>query len=153
MIRNAQKALAILGLMVSLAAAPAQAGSPERITIEIPFEFTVGKETLPAGTYDLYPTVADRVSMLRSTDSDHTAFATVIPVATKEFQSETTLVFRRYGDQYFLARIWVAGRFRGGELAMSSAERELRKGLGGDSDERLGRAPAQPEIVTLLARR
>jgi hypothetical protein len=48
--------------------------------------------------------------------------------ATSAVPSETSrLVFRRYGDQYFLAQIWMAGETSGHELPISRREAELAK--------------------------
>jgi hypothetical protein len=153
MIGKVQKAFAIVGLAIAIAAAPAHAGSAERITIEIPFQFTIGDETLPAGTYHLYPSVANRVAMLQESEGDDVAMTSTIPVSASKPLARTKLVFRKYKDQYFLAQIWVAGRARGGELSMSDAEKDLRRQLGSDDDDRLSRSGSQPEEITLVAQR
>ncbi|PYX30591.1 MAG: hypothetical protein DMG80_11925 [Acidobacteria bacterium] len=44
-------------------------------------------------------------------------------IQNKEVQQESNLVFRRYGDQYFLGEVWISGRSTGRELPSSRKER------------------------------
>jgi hypothetical protein len=44
--------------------------------------------------------------------------------------AETKLIFHRYGDRYFLYRIWVAGEDRGRELPQTRLEKELASNMG-----------------------
>jgi hypothetical protein len=55
-----------------------------------------------------------------------------------EAPSQTKLVFRRYGDRYFLYQIWVEGNNRGRELPMTPLEKELASN-------------ARPTLVAVLA--
>jgi hypothetical protein len=59
--------------------------------------------------------------------SDASAAAMVLSNATqaKETQTQSTLVFKRYDNRYFLSQIWKAGSIRGRELLKSPAEKEI----------------------------
>jgi hypothetical protein len=57
------------------------------------------------------------------------------------------LTFRRYGNTYFLAQVWVSGSAEGREMIKSKAERDLAKG---EVEAGLAR-DGKPEIVTITA--
>jgi hypothetical protein len=60
----------------------------------------------------------------------------------KEPQSESKLVFNRYGNRYFLSQVWTAGSIRGRQLPISPREKEMPQ---------LARNETKAE-VTLVAR-
>ena len=55
------------------------------------------------------------------------------------------LVFRRYGDQFFLSQIWEAGDRDGHELRTSRGEAELQRLMAKNS--------TKPEMVVVSGRR
>ena len=46
-------------------------------------------------------------------------------VVANEIQTQSKLVFNRYGDHYFLSQVWTAGNSRGRQLLKSGREREM----------------------------
>ncbi len=76
--------------------------------------------------------------------SDASAAAMVMSNAAqaKETQTESKLVFNRYGNRYFLSQVWAAGSIRGRQLLKSSREKEISQ---------LARIETKSE-VTLVAR-
>ena len=71
---------------------------------EIPFRFMVGDKTLSAGTYTLIKVSPDLTKI--EDRSSHKVFAFLTHAVEKGEPVKPTLVFRRYGEQYFLAQIW-----------------------------------------------
>ena len=127
--KQALKNLTILNLLLLLTAVSVAAQS-ERTTIKnIPFDFIVGGKTLPAGDYTVEPNRrdSDKVWLVQSRDGGASALFTTIPVRAYDTQEKTSLVFNKYGDQYFLSQIWTAGGNSGRELLMPRQERELAK--------------------------
>lgn len=125
--RQALKNFTILSLLLMLTAVSVSAQSM-RSRVSIPFSFNVGGETLPAGDYTVEPHwSASNVWALRSSEANKTTLFLTIAVWTADPQEETQFVFNKYGDRYFLARIWTAGRNTGRELSMPRVERELGK--------------------------
>ncbi len=91
-----------------------------RIMVDIPFAFTAGKATLPAGKY-----VVEQTS---SMGGKNKTFVTVMSNDTANLAaSKAKLVFHRYGDTYFLAQIWEQGSSIVNEIPKSPAERDLIK--------------------------
>jgi hypothetical protein len=95
-----------------------------RLSVDIPFEFVVGQETMPAGKYKVVQ-MAPSVMLLRSVDTGSASMFLTIGAKGRGLPAVGKLVFNRYGDVYFLSRIWSPGSDIGRELPRSRYEREL----------------------------
>ena len=116
-------ALVGLGLLLATASASAQTAP---LKANIPFNFIVNKTTLPAGEYTLQRLGSSQTIMLiQNTESQITKVVLPNACASQHPSERTKLVFRRYGDRYFLAQIWTAGANRGRELPKSKLETEV----------------------------
>jgi hypothetical protein len=113
--------------MLSLAflAATQTVRAQEPVLANIPFEFTAGNRTLPAGEYRVQKTALGS-SMLLIQSTDQSAAVIVLSSAATEnvSQTQSRLVFHRYGNRYFLSKVWVAGYAQGRELPKSKQEKE-----------------------------
>jgi hypothetical protein len=120
------------------------AGLDRSVEANIPFDFMVGGEKLPAGKYTVETSVAQRTLIVRNWKTKRAAGA-----ITQDYHvragSKPQLVFRRYGNQYFLARVLTYSS--GIELPKSKAEREAAKA----KRDFLTMKDAEPEIVTVNA--
>jgi hypothetical protein len=116
---------ALLGLGLLLAVSAAEAQEP-KVQANIPFDFVVGNQVLPAGEYVVSPAGEMAVS-IRSTAGDDTIL-TVVRGCAAAFPSEKSrLVFHSVGGRYFLSQVWASGYSRGRELPRSKAEALLAK--------------------------
>jgi hypothetical protein len=112
----------------------AQAQTARRIRINVPFDFVVGKQTLPAGTYTIRQMLRDNDSLLllQSTDGRTTESVLTNRVEAGRESAAARLDFHRYGDTNFLFRVWTPGTESGRELPKSKSERvrvrELARG-------------------------
>ena len=146
--RQAYTVIALLVLVGSMAvAAQAQTGSRTRLVANIPFEFTVGNKTLPAGEYQLRSIAGNSVNaVLLMQDRDCKA-ETLVQMQTVIGKPQKTvkLIFHAYGNQYFFAEAWVDGESAGLQAAKPKAERAIEHELAG----------VKPTIITvgLIARR
>ena len=92
----------------------------------IPFEFVVGDARYPAGSYEIQSLSPNGGAVIFRTEGKagmsvlHTCGAAA-PV------SNTQLVFKRVGGEYFLYRIWMAGNSEGGELTQPKEETRLAR--------------------------
>jgi hypothetical protein len=117
-----------LALCILAAAVPAYAQGPT-VTANIPFEFMVGSQILPAGEYRIQsePLGDDCVQLIRSLDGGTPAMVlTMALVEPKGQQVAPQLVFHKYGHTYFLSEVW-AGGDRGRKLFKSRREKELAR--------------------------
>jgi len=96
----------------------------------VPFSFTIGDTTLPAGTYTFEPLSAWNVPnhiLVRGTERKSEAIVLTIEALSRDFQTGTKLEFNQYDNQYFLSAIWTPGSQSGTEVPKSAAERSLIK--------------------------
>jgi len=146
---QAFKTITMLRLLLMLAAISvnAQQLSESKITVNIPFEFVIGEKTFPAGQYSLRRIVSNSSAdqlLIHSVDrSVDTPTGITRPNRGSEIQKRSSLVFNRYGDQYFLYQVWTAGSDTGRELFRSRTERNLAK--------QVARSKSKPSKETLTA--
>jgi hypothetical protein len=113
------------GLLLSvLAAGPALAQS-QSVRANIPFAFTAGQKSLPAGSYTLKSMAGNGVVLGVRSDGGMNAIAISHSVDSLRPSDTTKLVFRRYDGEYCLSQIWVAGEKIGRELPITTRERKL----------------------------
>ena len=74
---------------------------------EIPFEFTVGKKTLPAGEYlvKLPETAGAQIVSFKKADGEGYGMIMTNQVSSKGAEVESGLVFVKSGDRYFLYQV------------------------------------------------
>ena len=99
--------VAILGILLGLAVASVHAQAPSKVEVNIPFEFSAGKTTLPAGVYSIKRMSGNNVT-LRSEDGKSSVILNA-PVTNNSTDPNAVerLVFERYGDQFALSQIWL----------------------------------------------
>src|SRR5215510_10353321 len=129
--KHAKKALALSGLLVLLTFSAALGQSDRQTIIHIPFNFSVGEKSLPAGKYVIERIWknSDSVWVIKRKDNVGKAMLLTNPVRANETQQETRLVFHQYGDLYFLSEIWTVGDATGREIQTSKREKTLDKSV------------------------
>jgi ABC-type lipoprotein release transport system permease subunit len=103
----------------------------ERVVSHVPFAFIVGETRLPAGDYLVKDAENDPgVTSITSTDGHRATFTLTIVSSSNDMTVQPGLVFEKFDDQYFLARV-----------------------IGGDGDEReIMLTPAIMEREVVAAR-
>ena len=93
---------------------------------DIPFDFIVNGGTLPAGQYvvESFGASSSPVLLVHNVKFGQAEVVPSNPTESLEASEKTKLVFHRYGNQYFLAQIWIAGQRFGRELPNSKREAE-----------------------------
>ncbi len=89
----------------------AQTNSAQRVIATIPFTFTVGTKTLPAGKYTimvLNPSSDRRALQIRSMDGRSSAIVLTNGVIGNVVDN-SKLIFDHYNDRYVFARVQLAG--------------------------------------------
>ncbi len=120
------------------------AGLSRTLEANIPFDFMVNGEKLSAGKYTGGSAGVRNTLSIRSRKLKQGALALTQELLVSP-DSKPQLIFRRYGNQYFLAK--VISHTGGIELPKSKAEREAAK-AGRDS---IVMNDLTPEIVTVSA--
>jgi hypothetical protein len=117
----------IAAISLILAAGFLTAGSAlaqtNKTVANIPFAFNLNGRTLPAGHYTLSTEVnAPNVLMVEDRD-DAVHILTIALPGSEESSKDNTLVFHKYGNQYFLTTIRANGASMNCHLATSKQEK------------------------------
>ena len=111
-----------LGVLTQAHHAVAQSRS---MVATIPFAFHDGSHTFPAGEYQIR--CESNILSVQSTDRENVG----VHMTIAELRTRTTgmgrLIFNKYGDQYFLSDVWLAGSDSGRKLVASRQEQQLRR--------------------------
>ncbi len=123
-----KKTFVSLALALTLLACSATAAAPfsVRIKAEIPFDFMVRSKKLPKGDY-VIETINDSGAMVIRREKGGKAVNFTVVKDKLIDKNKSKLVFRRYGDQYFLARIWDGSSDIVWKIEKSSAEKKVAK--------------------------
>ena len=120
-----------------------------KVRANIPFDFNVGGKKFAAGSYSIVRAAlsnGDQVLQIASTDESSRVYSATYSLQSTRERNKPTLVFHRYGDEYFLAQIWPAGATTGRGLPKSHKEKNLQQSL---SSSGVGKQTPITEIVTL----
>ena len=128
----------MLVVVVALATAvvSANAQSANKVVADIPFEFSVGYKTMPAGEYMVRSLLSSGDAlMIQSADAKLSALRQTEATAQMKTNNHSRLVFHRYGDHYFLAEVWNGVDAAGRQLFKSQEEREIESQLASISSQ------------------
>ena len=106
--------------LISLGSACAHAQAPG---FEVPFDFTVGNQVFPAGTYQVSHATQDTI-LIKTPDGHFHAFTTTYPADPST--SGGKVVFTKYGNQYFLHEVLCSALSMNVELPKSTREKQAR---------------------------
>ena len=117
--------MAVMAMALVTAVATANAQS-QNTKANVPFEFTVGDKSLPAGAYAISAVTSSGDTLrIRSVTGSYSTVQVTMTASGKSDHAK--LVFHRYGERYFLAEIWSGEGGRA--LAPSREERAIKKEL------------------------
>ena len=117
------RAFATLGLLALLATA--SAFGQQRMTVDIPFEFSTGTAVMPAGQYSVTQSLdSGRISLACDACQVSGRFLTHAVGSYTALNESGRLTFNKCGDTYFLASVWLPGSGVGSALPTSRNERE-----------------------------
>lgn len=124
--KQAKWAVAVMLVVFSGFAFGQRLGS-STIVAEVPFQFVAANRVVPAGECKVQAQTMDgRTLIIRNVEARKSLFATISEAESKQAAANYTLVFARYGDQYFLTGIKLAGSNIEYRLPESRLQHELR---------------------------
>ena len=128
--------LLVVVIALATAVASANAQSAKNVVADIPFEFSVGYKTMPAGEYSVRSIVsAGDALMIQSADAKVTALRQSEATTKMKNNNHARLVFHRYGERYFLAEVWNGADSAGRQLLKSQEERAIESELASISSQ------------------
>jgi hypothetical protein len=136
--------LSTLTLALVSAAVSAQMPAP-RSQVDVPFEFQVGSSHLTAGRYVI--SNPERI-LLFVQGAKHSALTLSMREQNSTPVKVGKVVFHRYGNQYFLREVWMAGASERIDCPQSHAEQEARRTRNGDKRASLP-TPTNVELAFL----
>lgn len=106
-------------------------------TINVPFSFNMGMQTLPAGEYRV-GTIRPGVIYLRGIDNTNYGTANTAFISSERGQAPVAkMVFHQYGNRYFLSQVWFPDMKTGSQLTKSRVEVEVAQNMGRKADTEL----------------
>ena len=115
-------ALAFLtAALISMASARAHAQAP---AFKVSFDFAVGNQVLPAGTYQVSYDATKTAILIRSQDDRFLASTTTY--LADPSTSDGEVVFTKYGNQYFLHEVLCSDAAMNVEIPKSKREKQAR---------------------------
>jgi hypothetical protein len=145
--------LSAIVLVTTVGSAQAQSLA-YRISANIPFDFSIGDKKLTSGKYSIgraRQNSDDTILSILDGDGRSKAIPSSHAVETLRSKDKATLVFHRYGDQYFLYQVWQAGETTGREFIISRNERDIRRSLGQNPSTGKVAENVAFETVTIVA--
>jgi len=139
-------------LCAAVASANAQLSNP--IRAKIPFDFSVGNKKLPAGeyTFSRLSGFSDANTMsVSSADVNAHLYPSTLEARVLTPKNESTLVFHKYGDQYFLEQIWSGGEQTGSQVPESRSERTIERRLAQTQQSNMSGKVMKVETVDIVA--
>jgi hypothetical protein len=156
--RNVIKRLTMLSLVsmftLCAAAVSANAQLSNPIRAKIPFDFTMGDQKLLAGEYTfsrLSGLSHSSVMFVSSVDGSTRVFQSTLRAEVLTPKDESTLVFHKYGDEYFLEQIWTGGEQEGTQVPESRGERTARRQLAQTQQSNMSGKVMRVETVDIVA--
>lgn len=107
--------------------APTGVSAQSKHQATIPFDFTVGERLLPAGTYMIKPLAPGLIAVHGWKGKTLVSTMTLVTPADEVSKNPDKLVFRRYGDQYFLSEIRGSLGEGVGSIVPSKLERRVQQ--------------------------
>jgi len=119
--------LVVMTLVVLSGMAAAQLIGSTKVVAQVPFEFMVANKVVPAGECAVQAITMDgKTLVIRNTEAKVALLSTSSQSEGKQEASHYALVFKRYGDRYFLSGIKLQGSNITYRLPESKVEAELR---------------------------
>jgi hypothetical protein len=116
-----------VALVVLSGMAAAQLIGSTRVVAQVPFEFMVANKIVPAGECEVRAITMDgQTLVIRNAEAKVGLFSRSSQAEGKQSASNYAMVFKHYGDRYFLSGIKLQGSKITYHLPESKVEAELR---------------------------
>ena len=100
------------------------ASAQSKLQVTVPFEFTVGQNLLPAGTYEINYVQPQAIEL--SNQAKHIHVFAVLTSTDDVRQNPDRMIFNKYGNQYFLNEIHGGYGQSARKVSVSKREQRIR---------------------------
>ena len=139
------KGVTTFGLFLTLIVGSVHAQTGYKLEINIPFDFTAGRTSLPAGIYSV-KLISDNTLLVRSHDGKKSVVVLARQAEHVGTRKSALIVFNRYGNRYFLSQTFLNETDPGCQVNPSRAERQLAM------EYRFAKSNAKSEKVEVAVR-
>lgn len=119
-----RKTMTVFAGVCLLAASTMLSQNHGALRVKVPFQFNLKDAQLPSGEYAIERGPTGGV-VLTSKNGAIRKVVMATPIESPTTRRDTRVIFRRYGDDYFLSQIWVRSEHWGFEIPVSKAERDV----------------------------
>jgi hypothetical protein len=114
-----------LVLALTIGAGKAKAQITDSLEVNVPFQFYAGTTKLPAGEYRIQVLENSDLGVMEisSLDGSTTALFQVQQSDANSAPAKDELIFNKYGDRYFLAKLFEEGNVSGSQVVESRYEK------------------------------
>jgi hypothetical protein len=97
------------------------------LDVDIPFQFHAGNARLPAGKYRIHVLDGSDLTVMEITSADGSTSALfeVQDAEANATPAKSELIFNKYGNRYFLAKLFDEGNPSGSQLLKSRYEKKI----------------------------
>jgi len=127
---SVQQLLSVLVLSVfalTIFAGKAHAQIVGDLDVDIPFQFHAGNARLPAGKYRIHVLDGSDLTVMEITSADGSTSALfeVQDAEANATPAKSELIFNKYGNRYFLAKLFDEGNPSGSQVPKSAYEKKV----------------------------
>ena len=99
------------------------------LEVNVPFAFHAGNTKLPAGNYRIHMLDSSDLTVVEisSADGSTSALVEVQEAEANSTPAKTELIFNKYGNRYFLAKLFDEGNPSGSKVLESRYEKKISK--------------------------
>ena len=119
-----RKTLTVFAGVCLLAASTMLSQNRAALRVKVPFQFNLKDAQLPAGEYAIEKWAGGGI-LLTSKDGAIRKVVLATPSESPTTHSKTRVLFRRYGDDYFLSQVWLGSEQWGFDIPVSKVERDV----------------------------
>jgi len=118
---------AALVLAVTIYPAKAHAQIIGNLEVNVPFQFHAGSTKFPAGKYIIHTLENSNLQVMEisSADGSTSALFEVEPAEASSTPAKTELFFNKYGNRYFLTKLFEEGSADGNQVLKSGYEKRI----------------------------
>jgi hypothetical protein len=125
--RNLVPVLMALAFMLTISPVKAHAQVTGDLDVTIPFQFHAGDAKLPAGKYIVHTVENSDLTLMEisSADGSISALFEVRDAEAHSSPAKSELIFNKYGNRYFLAKVFDEGNPNGSTVLESRYEKRV----------------------------
>src|ERR1700756_5129581 len=119
--------LMLLLFALTVCSSKAHAQIIGNIEVNVPFQFHAGNAKLPAGKYIIHMLDNSDLTVMEisSADGSTSALFQVQDAEANSTPAKSELIFNKYGNRYFLAKLFDEGNANGSEVSKSRYEKRI----------------------------